>query len=1516
MSADEDFYGDGLDDSEAYYRGPDSLNYVLATGSGAPQVFPGGGSLYIGGGYLNENRGPNGQLNPDGATPELPDMMSMVTDGFGGQTVWTYYPLSSTAGRTASQTPLYTVPSDPALKYVDDRHVYFTSSMPVVSDMSTSDGIGGFHSIRYGYSQAIYNQYGRGFQGFRTIIEEDLTAGLRSTTTFNQKFPLAGQVADVVVNAMTRSGTDGMIRHEVYTWLCDRADRSDTTACTPPNGSAAVKFPFLDEKDTYTFDATVGLQPSGAPQQIGLVKDINASDPNCAGAIATTSGFDAYGNLVQHTVLDSDSGTGTGGFRSFLTQNCVNTVSSYSPNASNWWLNKLNSITTVTKIAYDVTNHPMPIGTSNPLQRVSTAFTWNSDRTLATQVVQSGITKALGLTDQQKSIVYTYPSPSYGLPIEVDVTAAGDVDGGGNARTRTTSIGYSADNYFPASSINSLGQTTKVTTSPRDGQSILKVDENGLRTLMGYDPFGQMILTQFHGTTDSVLREPDRQMAITWCAVGCNAVQNHQMTVVQDGTPTQTTIFDILGRTTATMEREQDGVWSWVYTNFNSQGLLNLKTEPFRTGDPDYATTMLYDALGRMTQKIVPKGAEDGRGDLKTTYTYNGLQTAIQVCGTKDVDTSKCLNMTRTTNSLGQYMETVDALNGVTQYWYDGTGNTLALKDAKNAITRATYNALSQRTSVNDPNQGISSFVYDALGEVVTGTDARGISTTTGYDALGRPSTRTAIVDVNGDGVADTVTDSWTYDALHGIGELATSQRMVYPGQVVANGAIERSQTHYYDTLARLSKTVTSQQIAAGVNKTYTQTMAYDGYYGWPKSIGYPNGEAVATYYSQYGHAIRTFNPADNTTYRQVMQVDARGQPIQAVLGNGTSDWRSYRPSTGEITGIELANSTTSANIRELNYHSDVFGNLTAQYLAGGSTAESYTYDALQRMVGSTRSGGVTGAVAYNYDAAGNFTSKSDFSTTAANAYTYTGATCGGGANAVKSIALATGGTRTYCYDANGNLTSDSAGLAVKYDQFNLPFQTTRGSMTINLAYGPDNQRTRQWGNDGTKVYLGGGYEDWISAGSTKVYVGSEAEITIQGSTRTVNYLLTDRLGSVDTIADGAGNLVETRGSDPFGQPRLGTWADAPPPAKLQSTAITAHGFTGHEHLNSVQLIHMNGRVYDYQIGRFLSVDPLIQAPLNSQSLNPYSYVLNNPLAGTDPTGYSCQASTAGNGDASANGCMVPDNGSREVMTGTHIPGYVPIGMEAYAHFYNTGTGRNGAQEQAVMNQAKPSALPMTTANAAPDDKDSMANRLPDNLQRNLNKLGSDRLAQQTLDEIRMECKGYVTPLNATGVPTKVEGLEEVAPINDFDRKYLTLTQDGHFSSTVSLDVSGIRNPSEMINYTTESYDKFKDTLNLPVTTEDKADVHVKGVGLQEMATHYRTTCLDAATINGWTDQAHQTIYINTSPVFAEFRGPNVFGHELNHLFTGGTHNPTGIKSPTGGFDIDDAMELRRRAHP
>ena len=67
---------------------------------------------------------------------------------------------------------------------------------------------------------------------------------------------------------------------------------------------------------------------------------------------------------------------------------------------------------------------------------------------------------------------------------------------------------------------------------------------------------------------------------------------------------------------------------------------------------------------------------------------------------------------------------------------------------------------------------------------------------------------------------------------------------------------------------------------------------------------------------------------------------------------------------------------------------------------------------------------------------------------------------------------------------------------------------------------------------------------------------------------------------------------------------------------------ITTRGYTGHEHLEALDLINMDGRIYDPKLGQFLSADIVVQNAGNSQSYNHYSYCLNNPLKYTDPSGY------------------------------------------------------------------------------------------------------------------------------------------------------------------------------------------------------------------------------------------------------------------------------------------------------
>jgi RHS repeat-associated protein len=75
------------------------------------------------------------------------------------------------------------------------------------------------------------------------------------------------------------------------------------------------------------------------------------------------------------------------------------------------------------------------------------------------------------------------------------------------------------------------------------------------------------------------------------------------------------------------------------------------------------------------------------------------------------------------------------------------------------------------------------------------------------------------------------------------------------------------------------------------------------------------------------------------------------------------------------------------------------------------------------------------------------------------------------------------------------------------------------------------------------------------------------------------------------------------------------------PPDWVGIAETTRRGFTSHEMLDNVGLIHMNGRVYDPAVGRFLSVDPLIGSMADSQSVNPFAYAGNRPLNGVDPSG-------------------------------------------------------------------------------------------------------------------------------------------------------------------------------------------------------------------------------------------------------------------------------------------------------
>lgn len=139
-----------------------------------------------------------------------------------------------------------------------------------------------------------------------------------------------------------------------------------------------------------------------------------------------------------------------------------------------------------------------------------------------------------------------------------------------------------------------------------------------------------------------------------------------------------------------------------------------------------------------------------------------------------------------------------------------------------------------------------------------------------------------------------------------------------------------------------------------------------------------------------------------------------------------------------------------------------------------------------------------------------------------------------------------------------------------------------------------------------------------------KRQLGNYAIITHQGYNTEESYLFTDHLGSVDVITDKNGQIRQQMSFSAWGERRLpANWQQISiPTVRQQLDSYTNRGFTGHEMVDAFGIINMGGRIYDPALGRVLQADPFVQDPTNTQSFNRYTYVFNNPLSYTDPSGY------------------------------------------------------------------------------------------------------------------------------------------------------------------------------------------------------------------------------------------------------------------------------------------------------
>ncbi len=125
-------------------------------------------------------------------------------------------------------------------------------------------------------------------------------------------------------------------------------------------------------------------------------------------------------------------------------------------------------------------------------------------------------------------------------------------------------------------------------------------------------------------------------------------------------------------------------------------------------------------------------------------------------------------------------------------------------------------------------------------------------------------------------------------------------------------------------------------------------------------------------------------------------------------------------------------------------------------------------------------------------------------------------------------------------------------------------------------------------------------------------------------TTSTAHYVLEDHEGSVSGLLTSSGSIAVGESFTAFGNRREASTWSGPPNATEAAIAdsITRQGFTGQTVLGQMGLNQMNGRVEDAVSGTFLSPDPYLTDPEDTQDYYRYAYVYNRPISNVDPTGF------------------------------------------------------------------------------------------------------------------------------------------------------------------------------------------------------------------------------------------------------------------------------------------------------
>lgn len=598
-------------------------------------------------------------------------------------------------------------------------------------------------------------------------------------------------------------------------------------------------------------------------------------------------------------------------------------------------------------------------------------------------------------------------------------------------------------------------------------------------------------------------------------------------------------------------------------TEYNLKGLKSSVTET--TGNLTLESNYSYDSRGRLV-------SEYHSGNSSITYQYG----------------TSSSGRTETVNDNGrQTVYTYDAMDNLKQVQGPTTSNLVTYNYSSNGGIKSAvaagstwtfgYDFRGYRTSLTDPDAGTTTYTYDALGREKTRTDARGVVFTTNYNSLNRVTSEIVSQSDN------TETIGYSY------GTSGTGQ-----SRLVRKTLGSWTNSYEYDQYGRLT---TENEGGHTVLFEYNSS-------GLVSRMTWPNGNDLSHYvdytYDSYGNCISqsaisgamvwNLTGYTGTSSTSTMSLQSNPNPFTR-----TTTYDSY----GNLSSSTLVRNSTTLSSASYTFNAAT-GNLTSRTL-GGNT-QTFTYDNLDRL--TEISSNNQSIMSMTYNANGNISSK-----TGIGDYEYN--------NSSKPHAV------TAVSDTSNLIIADAQSVTYNIWGKVSEVNVTSGSDTYKyeLTYGPDLQRVLAvlWKNDQLVhlVTYGRNYEEKYLTTHIKRYYyitgsdGNSAVFADDTDDPDVAYCIDkDHLGSVIGLYDQYGTKCYGASFDAWG---LRT---------VESGSIEYdRGFTGHEHIDEIGLIDMNGRVYDPYIGRFLSPDAFVQSPTNPQNFNRYSYCLNNPLKYTDPDG-------------------------------------------------------------------------------------------------------------------------------------------------------------------------------------------------------------------------------------------------------------------------------------------------------